>query len=76
MSAGASAQTNVKLTIRGREQLLRIYGTRGGNPIIVSSGDGGWIHVGPAAAEFLAARGFFVVGFDVRAYWPASHPGK
>ena len=76
MSAGADAQTNVKLTIRGREQLLRIYGTRGGTPIIVSSGDGGWIHVGPAAAEFLAARGFFVVGFDVRAYLAGFTSGK
>jgi len=37
-------------------------------PVIVSSGDGGWIHLGPHVAEVLAARGFFVVGFDVKAY--------
>ena len=37
-------------------------------PIIVSSGDGGWIHLGPLVAEFLAAHGFFVVGFDTKAY--------
>jgi alpha-beta hydrolase superfamily lysophospholipase len=35
---------------------------------VVSSGDGGWIHLGPQVAEMLAARGYFVVGFDVRAY--------
>ena len=35
---------------------------------IVSSGDGGWIHLGPHVAELLASRGYFVVGFDVRAY--------
>jgi type IV secretory pathway VirJ component len=36
--------------------------------VVVSSGDGGWIHLGPHVAEALAARGFFVVGFDVKAY--------
>ena len=34
----------------------------------MSSGDGGWIHLAPHVAETLAARGYFVVGFDVRAY--------
>src|SRR5215212_689020 len=56
------------LTIRGQTQALRLYGTRGGIPVIVSSGDGGWIHLGPHVAEVLAANGFFVVGFDVKAY--------
>ena len=56
------------LTIRGRSQSLRVYGTRGGTPVIVSSGDGGWIHLGPHVADILAARGFFVIGFDVKAY--------
>jgi fermentation-respiration switch protein FrsA (DUF1100 family) len=36
--------------------------------VVVSSGDGGWVHLGPHVAEVLAAKGFFVVGFDVRAY--------
>ena len=36
--------------------------------MIVSSGDGGWIHLGPHVAEFLAAHGFFVIGFDVKTY--------
>jgi alpha-beta hydrolase superfamily lysophospholipase len=56
------------LAIRGHEQLLHIYGTPSGDPIIVSSGDGGWIHLAPHVAEFLSARGFFVIGFDVKAY--------
>ena len=56
------------LTIRGHVQTLRLYGRRGNPPILVSSGDGGWIHLGPQVAEALAARGYFVVGFDVRAY--------
>jgi uncharacterized protein len=34
----------------------------------LSSGDGGWMHLAPHVAEFLAAKGYFVVGFDVRGY--------
>jgi len=56
------------ISIRGRPESLRIYGSRGGVPAIVSSGDGGWIHLAPHIAEVLAAKGFFVVGVDVRAY--------
>jgi alpha-beta hydrolase superfamily lysophospholipase len=56
------------LKLRGKDQSLRLYGPRQGIPIIVSSGDGGWIHLGPHAAEVLSARGYFVVGFDVKAY--------
>lgn len=64
----ASAQSLEKLTIRGREQVLHLYGTRGGTPVVITSGDGGWIHLAPEVAELLAARGYFVVGFDARAY--------
>jgi hypothetical protein len=63
-----TAQSTDTVTIRGHTQTLRIYGTRGGSPVIVSNGDGGWIHLAPHVAEMLAARGFFVVGFDVRTY--------
>jgi alpha-beta hydrolase superfamily lysophospholipase len=55
--------------VRGRAQTLHIYGTRGsGDPVIVSSGDGGWIHLASHTAETLAAAGFFVVGIDSRAF--------
>jgi hypothetical protein len=76
MGACARAQPTETLKIRGKDQLLRIYGTRGGDPIVVSSGDGGWIHLGPDAAGFLAAKGFFVVGFDVRAYLAGFTSGR
>src|SRR5690349_10140241 len=62
------AQSTQRLNIRGRDQLLHLYGPASGNPVIVSSGDGGWIHLGPHVAELLASRGYFVVGFDARAY--------
>jgi alpha-beta hydrolase superfamily lysophospholipase len=68
MTGGAWAQTRETVTIRGQTQSLRLYGSRGGVPVIVSSGDGGWIHLGPHVAAVLAAKGFFVVGFDVKAY--------
>jgi len=64
----SSAQATQRLLVRGHEQLLHVYGPAGGTPVIVSSGDGGWIHLGPHVAELLAARGFFVVGFDVKTY--------
>ncbi len=68
MTSNARAQTRETVTLRGQPQSLHLYGARGGIPVIVSSGDGGWIHLGPHVAEVLAAKGFFVVGFDVKEY--------
>ena len=68
LTAGANLETEAALSIRGKTQTLRLYGPRGGPPVIASSGDGGWIHLAPHVAEVLSARGFFVVGFDSRAY--------
>ena len=41
-----------------------VYGTRGGAPVIVSSGDGGWVHLAPHVAEVLAAKGYFNGYYD------------
>jgi len=62
------AQSRQTVAIRGHEQTLYTYGTPQGAPVIVSSGDGGWIHLGPHVAEFLSQQGYFVIGFDVRRY--------
>jgi pimeloyl-ACP methyl ester carboxylesterase len=64
----AHAQATATVWMRGHPQVVHLYGHRGGPAAVVSSGDGGWIHLGPHVAETLAARGFFVVGFDVKAY--------
>jgi alpha-beta hydrolase superfamily lysophospholipase len=65
------------LLIRGHTQTLRIYGTRGrGDPVIVSSGDGGWVHLAPHVAEVLSSKGFFVVGFDSKDYLESMTSGK
>jgi len=66
--APAAAQTTAAITLRGQTQTLHLYGPPSGQPVVVSSGDGGWMHLAPQIAEFLAARGCFVVGFDSKAY--------
>jgi uncharacterized protein len=72
----ALAQSVETVTIRGKAQSVRVYGVRGRTPVVVSSGDGGWMHLGPHVAEVLAAHGFFVVGFDVKAYLSSFTSGK
>jgi alpha-beta hydrolase superfamily lysophospholipase len=67
-AAAARAEPQRTMTLRGQEQFLHLSGPAGGQPVIVSSGDGGWIHLGPHVADLLAARGCFVVGFDAKAY--------
>jgi pimeloyl-ACP methyl ester carboxylesterase len=67
IGAGPSP-TEDGISIRGKEQRLRIYGTRGSPPAVVLSSDGGWIHLAPEVSKFLADQGYFVVGFDVKAY--------
>ena len=74
--AAPAPQTRETISIREHRQTLWIYGSRGGQPIIVTSGDGGWIHLGPQVAEFLASRGFFVVGFDAKAYLESFTTGR
>ena len=42
----ARAETIETVTIRGHRQRLHVYGLRGaGDPVLLSSGDGGWIHL-------------------------------
>ncbi len=64
----APAPRTESFTIRGHAQTLQLYGQRGEPVAIVSSGDGGWVHLGPDVAAFLASQGYFVVGFDAKAY--------
>lgn len=67
-AGGGLASRTEAFSIRGVQQTLHLYGTRGGPAAVVTSGDGGWVHLGPAVAEFLAKEGYFVVGFDAKAY--------
>jgi pimeloyl-ACP methyl ester carboxylesterase len=63
-----TSPATVRIDLRGKPQVLRVYGTPGAFPVIVTSGDGGWIHLAPDAADVLAANGCYVVGFDAKAY--------
>jgi dienelactone hydrolase len=60
--------TTDTIALRGQLQHLHMCGDRSGTPVIVTSGDGGWIHLAPHVADLLAAQGYFVVGFDSKAY--------
>lgn len=60
-----------KVIVRGKELTVRYYGPRTGQPVVLSSGDGGWIHLAPHVAEVLAKAGYFVVGIDSREYLAA-----
>ena len=64
----ATMQAPETFDLRGQIQTLHLYGPAKGEPVIVSSGDGGWVHLAPHIASVLARRGFFVVGFDAKAY--------
>src|SRR4029079_10022379 len=56
------------LNVRGQNQILHLYGARGGTPVVVSSGDAGWHGLAPHVAEFLSTQGYFAVGVDSKAY--------
>lgn len=56
------------ITLSGHEQKLHLYGAATGRPVILASGDGGWLHLAPHVAEQLAARGYFVIGMDAKSY--------
>jgi fermentation-respiration switch protein FrsA (DUF1100 family) len=66
-SSGPASRTEL-FSIRGVPQTLHLYGARGGPVAVVTSGDGGWVHLGPEVATFLEREGYFVVGFDAKAY--------
>jgi type IV secretory pathway VirJ component len=64
----AAADTIDTIVLRGHRLTLHLYGNRGAPPVLLSSGDGGWMHLGPHVAEVLGSHGYFVVGFDAKAY--------
>jgi len=70
------SHTPESVEIRGHQQSLYLYGPPRGDPVIVSSGDGGWIHLAPHVAEFLSSHGFFVIGFDVKVYLSSFTAGR
>jgi pimeloyl-ACP methyl ester carboxylesterase len=74
-SAAASDPTST-VVLRGKSQTLHLYGSPSGPPIIVTSGDGGWVHLGPDVARYLASEGYSVFGFDAKAYLTSFTEGE
>ena len=72
----ATAQSPASFTLRGKALTLHLYGKVDGDPVVVASGDGGWMHLGPRAAEVLARAGYFVVGVDSKEYLSAFTSGS
>jgi dienelactone hydrolase len=72
----AGSPRTAELAVRGKTLWLHLSGPPDGEPVVVSSGDGGWIHLGPHAANVLARAGFFVVGVDSRQYLEAFTSGR
>jgi len=69
MAPATAQERTTHIAIRGHQLAVRLYGTPGhGAPVVVSSGDGGWVHLAPHVAEFLAGKGFYVVGLDAKEY--------
>ena len=67
-AVAAPPDSTSTVTVRGKSQTLRHYGRPGGTPVVVTSGDGGWIHLGPDVARYLASQGYSVAGVDAKAY--------
>ncbi|MBZ5498184.1 MAG: hypothetical protein LAP85_17425 [Acidobacteriia bacterium] len=65
---GSSLQSTSVFNIRGKSQQLHLYGSSSGDPVVLSSGDLGWAGLVVHVAEFLAGRGYYVIGFDSKAY--------
>lgn len=68
LERGVSDAETLTITLHGHPQQLHVYGRPGDRAAIVASGDGGWMHLAPHVAEWLAAHGWYVVGFDAKAY--------
>ena len=68
LSIAADAESEINLSLRGKTQQLHLYGTPGNRSVILSSGDLGWTGLVVHVAEFLSSHGYYVVGFNSKAY--------
>ena len=64
----APGPSSDSIDLRGRAQQIVLYGSRGGRPVVLTSGDLGWWGLVVHVAEVLASRGYYVVGFNSRTY--------
>jgi hypothetical protein len=62
------AQALATINLRGKDQQLYLYGSQGDTPLVLSSGDLGWAGLVVHVAQYLSTKGYFIVGFNSRAY--------
>ncbi len=62
------SQSNTDFSIRGKSQKLNLYGSPGNAPIVLSSGDLGWAGLVVHVAEYLSAKGYYVIGLNTKSY--------
>ncbi len=76
LNVAAAGPRSERWSLRGQTLTLHLYGERGGaNPVIVASGDGGWVHLGPQVAQILSEKGLFIIGLDSKEYLSAFTDG-
>ena len=68
LSNAGIAQTKSRIDLRGKSQVLNLYGTPESVPIILSSGDFGWAGLAVHVAELLSSKGYYVIGFNAKSY--------
>jgi hypothetical protein len=66
--AAVSGWAQETIAIREKPQQLHLYGVRGNVPVLLSSGDLGWAGLVVQVAEVLASQGYYVIGFNTKAY--------
>jgi alpha-beta hydrolase superfamily lysophospholipase len=71
-----AADVTRDVVVRGKKQTVRVFGSPDGSPVVVSSGDGGWIHVAPFVTKLLAESGHYVIGVDCKAYLSSFTDGQ
>lgn len=78
LPAGAASTEELNVTVRSRTIPLSIYRPSGASrgTIVMGSGDVGWVGLAVSMAEELSARGYLVVGLNVRHYLAAFTSGK
>ncbi len=67
-TAHGFAESSMTVNLRGKDQTLHLYGDNRNPPLILSSGDLGWAGLVVHVAEFLSARGYYIIGFNTKAY--------
>lgn len=62
------AESSTSFNLRGKSQLLHLYGDKSNPTVLLSSGDLGWAGFVVHVAEFLNGRGYAVVGLNTKEY--------